>query len=268
MTFSDVDSSFDCASETSGNTSATEKLCRPCGSSSSSGSQDTVILSSPEYINQRLQRWPTNFPVSHFTYETELLLASANETLKKDETKLNFTAVLSDVLEKLAETIFQYVAYPTSAQLSDVAEALVREHPCLKEPGSYNGCYGWQQRLKYKMGNYRSKLRRLGCPKLDVNSLKRKQAHERTPSKNVKKPRKAEVNYLPPLPHGETEESLETERLQLLDEVKKRNNCRIISEKIAKTFSFRRQEVVNLALPVTDFRNRSPALFDAAQVIF
>ncbi|KAM9451464.1 uncharacterized protein Hap1MRO34_021776 isoform 1-T1 [Clarias gariepinus] len=267
LTFSDVDSSFDCASETSGNISASvEKLSRPCGSSSSSGSQDIVIMSSPEHINQRLQRWPTNFPVPRFAYETELLLASANETFKKDGTKLNFTAVLSDILEKLAETIFQYVAYPTSAQLSDVAEALVQEHPCLREPGSYNGFYGWQQRLKYKMGNYRSKLRGLGCPELDVNSLKRKQAHERTPSKNVKKPRKAEVNYLPPFPPGETEESLETERLQLLDEVKKRNNCRIIGKKMAKTFSFRRQEVVNLAPPVTDFRNRWPALFDAAQI--
>nr|XP_024658773.1 uncharacterized protein LOC112435094 [Maylandia zebra] len=116
------------------------------------------------------------------------------------------------------------------------------------------------------MGNYRSKLRGLGCPELDVNSLKRKQAHEKTPSKNLKKPRKAEVNYLPPHPQGETEESLEKERLELLDEVKKRNNYRIISEKMAKTFSNRRQEVVNLAPPVNDFRSRWPALFDAAQI--
>ncbi|XP_063331470.1 uncharacterized protein si:ch211-166e11.5 [Pelmatolapia mariae] len=192
-------------------------------------------------------------------------LLQENETFKKDGTKLNFTPLLPDILEKLAETIFQYVACPTSAQLADVAEALVRQHPCLKEPGSYNGCYGWQQRLKYKMGNYRSKLRGLGCPELDVNSLKRKQAHEKTPLKNLKKPRKA-VNYLPPHPQGETEESLEKERLQLLDEVKKRNNYRIISEKMTKTFSNRRQEVVNLAPPVNYFGSRWPALFDAAQI--
>ncbi|XP_019220073.1 sterile alpha motif domain-containing protein 3 [Oreochromis niloticus] len=233
-----------------------------CGTSCSSGSQDTVILSSPEHLSQRLQRWPTSFSVPRFAYDTELLLASGNEAFKKDGTKLNFIPVLPDILEKLAETIFQYVAYPTSAQLADVAEALVRQHPCLKEPGSY----GWQQRLKYKMGNYRSKLRGLGCPELDVNSLKRKQAHEKTPSKNLKKPRKAEVNYLPPNPQGETEESLEKERLQLLDEVKKRNNYRIISEKMAKTFSSRRQEVVNLAPPVSDFKSRWPALFDATQI--
>ncbi|CAI5692184.1 unnamed protein product [Oreochromis niloticus] len=116
------------------------------------------------------------------------------------------------------------------------------------------------------MGNYRSKLRGLGCAELNVNSLKRKQAHEKTPSKNLKKPRKAEVNYLPPHPQGETEESLEKERLGLLDEVKKRNNYQIISEKMAKTFSNRRQEVVNLAPPVNDFRSRWPALFNAAQI--
>lgn len=192
LTFSDVDSSFKSASETLVNasaiseTSVLETSSVSCGTSCSSGSQDTVILSSPEHFGRRFQRWPTNFSVPRFAYDTELLLASGNETFKKDGTKLNFTPLLPDILEKLAETIFQYVAYPTSAQLADVAEALVQQHPCLKEPGSYNGCYGWQQRLKYKMGNYRSKLRGLGCPELDVNSLKRKQAHEKTPSKNLK----------------------------------------------------------------------------------
>lgn len=129
LTFSDVDSSFECASETLVNTSSTsETPSGPC-SKRSSGSQDTVILSSPEHLSRRLQRWSTNFSVPRFAYETELVLASTKETFKKDGTKLKFTAVLPDILEKLAETIFQYVAYPTSAQLSNVAEALVREHP-------------------------------------------------------------------------------------------------------------------------------------------
>ncbi|KAJ8398070.1 hypothetical protein AAFF_G00431470 [Aldrovandia affinis] len=68
------------------------------------------------------------------------------------------------------------------------------------------------------MGNYRSKLRGLGCPELDVNSLQKKRANEKTPAKNVKKARKGEANYLPPPPQGETEESLEQERLELLSE--------------------------------------------------
>ncbi|GAA6106510.1 sterile alpha motif domain-containing protein 3-like isoform X1, partial [Tachysurus ichikawai] len=114
------------------------------------------------------------------------------------------------------------------------------------------------------MGNYRSKLRGLGCPELDVNALKMKRAHDK--AKNIKKPRKAEVNYLPPHPQGETEGSLEHERVELLNEVKKTNNSQIISAKMAKTFSIRRQEVVNQAPPVSDLKDRWPALFDAAQI--
>ncbi|XP_036004042.1 sterile alpha motif domain-containing protein 3-like isoform X2 [Fundulus heteroclitus] len=225
-------------------------------------SQDTVILSSPEHGIQRSQRWPTEFPVPRFGYDTELVLASGNEAFKKDGIPLNFTSVLSDILERLAESIFQYVAYPTSAHFSDVAEALIQKHPCLKEPGSYNGCYGWQQRLKYKMGTYRTRLR----AELDVNSLRKKRPHEKAPAKNVKRPKKSEVTYLPPHPQEETEDSLEHERVELLNEVKKRDNCQIISEKMAKTFSIHRQEVVNQEPPVSDLKKRWPALFDATQI--
>lgn len=63
LTFSDVDSSFKSASETLVNasaiseTSVSETSSVSCGTSCSSGSQDTVILSSPEYLSQRLQRF-------------------------------------------------------------------------------------------------------------------------------------------------------------------------------------------------------------------
>ncbi|XP_030007097.1 sterile alpha motif domain-containing protein 3 [Sphaeramia orbicularis] len=264
LTFTDGDSSFESASVASLPNSETS--IHPASSSCSSGSQDTLILSSPEYVTHRTQRWPTTFPVPNFAYDTELVLASGNEDFKRDGIQLNFVTVLSDILEKLAESIFLYVAYPTSAQLNDVAEALIQKHPCLKEPGSHNGCYAWQQRLKYKMASYRSKLRGLGCPELDVNSLRKKRAHEKAPAKNIKKPKRAEVNYLPPHPQGETEGTLEHVRLELLDEVKKRNNCQVISEKMAKTFSIRRQEVVNQAPPISDLRDRWPALFDATQI--
>ncbi|XP_077094707.1 uncharacterized protein LOC143746636 [Siphateles boraxobius] len=271
LTFTNVDNSVKSASKTSIQTSASSVYTsvtsvHPSNSSSSPGSQDTATPSSPEHKTQRSQRWPTEFPVPRFAYDTELVLASGNEAFKKDGFQLNFTSILPDILEKLAESIFQYVAYPTSAQLSDVIEALIQKHPCLREPGSYNGCYQWRQRLKYKMGNYRSKLRGLGCPELDVNSLRKKRAHEKAPAKNIKKPRKAEVNFLPPHPQGETEESLERERVALLNEVKMRNNYQIICEKMAKTFSFRRQEVVGHAPSVSDLKNRWPALFCADQI--
>lgn len=104
-----------------------------------------------------------------------------------------------------------------------MAEALVDKFPCLKEPGSFAGLYGWQQRIKNKMHNYRAKLkfRKHAYPEVEVNTLKRKHPADAVPSKNVNKPKKAEVNYLPPHPPGESQDSLEKERLELLDEVKK-----------------------------------------------
>nr|XP_057928428.1 sterile alpha motif domain-containing protein 3 isoform X3 [Doryrhamphus excisus] len=149
LTFTDGDSSFESASVASLPNSETS--VHPASSSCSSGSQDTLILSSPEQVTHRTQCWPTTFPVPNFAYDTELVLASGNEVFKKDGIQLNFATILPDILEKLAESIFLYVAYPTSAQFNNVAEALIQKHPCLKEPGSYNGCYAWQQRLKYSI---------------------------------------------------------------------------------------------------------------------
>ena len=54
----------------------------------------------------------------------------------------------SDVLEKLAEAMFQYTAYPTGHQIQAVVESLLAKRPCLTEHGtSFSGMYGWQQRL-------------------------------------------------------------------------------------------------------------------------
>ncbi|CAL8358645.1 unnamed protein product [Arctogadus glacialis] len=161
--------------------------------------------------------------------------------------------------------MFYYTAYPTGFQRLAVLEALIKKHPCLGEPQtSFSGMYGWQQRLTYKMANYRSKMKRrqVPCPELDVNSMKGKPPGERNPAKNCKRPKRAEVNYLPPHPSGETTNSLEMERQELLNEVKKRNNNKVIQEKMCKT-SMRRLEVVSGTQAAEDFTERWPALFCA-----
>ncbi|GAA6102384.1 uncharacterized protein LOC113651411 [Tachysurus ichikawai] len=120
------------------------------------------------------------------------------------------------------QNIFSYTAYPTGLQILAVVEALLNKHPCLKESGtSFSGMYGWQHPLKYKMANYHSKLRKreIPCPAVNINSLRSKLL--KNPAKYCKRPRKVEVNYLPPHPSGETEDSLEVERQELLNEVKK-----------------------------------------------
>lgn len=110
------------------------------------------------------------------------------------------------------------------------------------------------------MGNYRSKLRSIGCPEVTVNSAKNKRHAA------VKKPKKAEINYLPPHPVGVTEQSLEQERMELLDDVKIRDNWRNINQKMSRTFSYRRQEIVEKSPSIASIQERWPALFDTSQV--
>lgn len=140
----------------------------------------------------------------------------------------------SDNLEKVAEEIFKYKAHPTGADFSDVAASLIRMHPCLSEPGSHNGCYGWKQRLKTKMDNYCTQLKGTGCSKLLANSLKSKAPEDATPAKNLKRPRRGEANHIPDIPNGQTPGILNYERLSLLSKVKKCNNCAVT--KIRKLF--------------------------------
>ncbi|CAL8270158.1 unnamed protein product [Arctogadus glacialis] len=116
------------------------------------------------------------------------------------------------------------------------------------------------------MANFRSKLRGLGCSEVTINSLKNKNQDKRSAALNVKKPRRAEVNYCPQHPKGETTESLEKERVALLSENKKRNNDFVVTLKMENTFSYRRQEILEGEPLVTDFKSRSPALFNAKEI--
>lgn len=177
-------------------------------SSSSSGS--TIILEKQTQF--RSKPWPSNFVIPTFSPHVEMCLEAGNKAYQRDGSLLQNPSMNSEVLEKLAEEIFYYTAYPTALHISAVSEALVNRHPCLSEPGtSFSGLYGWQQRLKYKMANYRSKMRRcdVPCPELEINFLKRKPIGERQAAKSCKRPRRAEVNFLPAHPSGETADSLE-----------------------------------------------------------
>lgn len=73
--------------------------------------------------------------------------------------------------------------------------------------------------------------------------------------------RRGEANHIPNIPTGETSDKLEDERLLLLSEVKKRNNGAVVKDKMEKTFSLRRQEVVGKETGVEELKKRWPALF-------
>lgn len=240
-----------------------------CSSMSSGSSVDTEPVTSLDSSPSTRQLvWPSVFTIPQFKYESELQLEKANADYKTNATLLDPSPKLkSNILERLAEEILKFKAYPSDNDLNDVAEALVKTHPCLREQGSFNGCYGWKISLKYKMANLRTKLRSLGCAEVEINSLKSKATDKRSlAALNVKKPKRAEVNYCPQHPKGETADSLEQERITMLSEIKKRNNDHVVTEKMEKTFSYRRQEVLQAEPMIADFKSRWPALFTVKEV--
>ncbi|XP_018557035.1 uncharacterized protein LOC108900466 isoform X3 [Lates calcarifer] len=237
-------------------------------SSVSAHTDDTILLSSPSSDSLRTQQWPRVFPIPRFSYDTECQLQRGNAEYMTSQTRLTPSSkMLSDILEKVAESIYAYKPYPEDSDFSDVAEALTRKHPCLKEPGSFNESYGWKCRMKIKMANYRTQLKAHGTSaELTVNSLKSKSQEDSYPAKNLKRPRRAEVNHFPSLPSGETTGSLKQEKISLLAELQKRNNRQTIKEKMAKTFGYRRQEIVHKQPSIEDIMARWPALFQMEEI--
>ena len=204
--------------------------------------------------------------VPKFTYKAELELQQKNTEFETNGTYFNPGPKLRVILDGLAQEMMKYTKYPKDYQCEEVASALTKAHPCLGQLGSKTGFWRWKQSLKYKMQNYRTKLVRLGHPEICVNSMKHKREGQGKAAANIKKPRKAEVNYIPLHPKGETTESLENERIALLSELKKRDNEVVIKVKIEKTFSYRRLEIVEQRPMIEDFKNRWPALFQESEV--
>ena len=238
-------------------------------STSSACSDVTLPVSDASRDTFRKEQWPKVFIIPTFSLSTESQLEAGNIEYQRNQVRLTPSSkMISDILERLADKVYSYRSYPSDADLSEVAQALTKTHPCLKEPGSFNHSYGWKQRLKTKMYNYRTYLKShsSSSDELTVNSVKRKSPTDAHPAKNIKKTRRTESNHYPSLPHGETPESMEQERIALLTEVKKRNNGKTIREKMAQTFAFRRQEIVNKKASLEDIIERWPALFEVQEV--
>lgn len=74
------------------------------------------------------------------------------------------------------------------------------------------------------------------------------------------------MNYLPPHAQGETTASLERDRVELISEMMKRDNSKVVAQKMARTFSLRREEIVKEVPAISDCMKRWPVLFSEAQV--
>lgn len=236
-------------------------------SEASCASGDTEILSSRSSTSSmRQEPWPEFFDILNFSVDVEFRLRQANLAYLRDKTHWNPPKdVKHGILEKLAETIYKFDSYPSVERLQSVALALISKHPCLREPGSPDGCSGWKHSLKLKMGNYRGKLKRAGCIEVAINA--RKGGRPQMASKGLKRPKRYEVNYLPDIPEGQSEDSLEAERKLLVEEMKKRNPSGVvIASKMDQTFPLRRREIVEAGPPVKTLKERWPALFTERQV--
>lgn len=248
---------------------ATLKIIRSERDTSSCASSDTDILPLVP-ISQRQKSWPDIFSVPTFSYEVEHVLEKGNSAFATSAKTLKLTrSQKHNILENMAALMYDLKPYPSDNDVGMAAEALVTAHPCLKEPGSVSGWYGWKMSLKFKMGDYRGKLSRSGCLEVSVNAGKRSKNYpdKEHPHSNIKRARRAEVNFLPNLPKGESQASLEEMRLQIMDEVQKsQQNLRLIEKLMQKTFALRRLEIIQENPQVTDFLGKWPALRIESQV--
>ncbi|KAK7895675.1 hypothetical protein WMY93_021000 [Mugilogobius chulae] len=100
-------------------------------------------------------QWPQPFPIPSFSYDVELKLAKANEVYEKTGAGLDVTrGIKMEILDKLAQQIFTFKAYPEKNEIASVASELVVKFPCLKEPGGGTGYAGWDASIKFKLANY------------------------------------------------------------------------------------------------------------------
>ncbi|XP_072561790.1 uncharacterized protein [Paramormyrops kingsleyae] len=247
----------------------TLKVVRSEFATSSLPSSDTEILPRVP-VSERRKTWPDIFPVPTFSYEVEHVLEEGNIAYDRSGKTLKLSrAQKHNILESMASVIHGFKPYPSDRDVGMAAEALVKAHPSLKEPGSENGWYGWKISLKFKMGNYRTKLARSGCLEVSVNTGRRSKNNpdKDPPHSNIKRARRAEVNFLPNFPKGQNQASLEEMRLDILHEVEKsEKNLLLIDKLMQVTFSLRRQEIVQENPMLKNFLVKWPALQIESQV--
>lgn len=243
--------------------SASDEVC-----SDTPSTADTEILSHSS--QERQKQWPEFFDIPTFSVDVEHRLRQADLLFMSEGTHLNVSKELKhEILERLAESMYIYTAYPNAAQFESVAAALISKHPCLQERGSTSRCCGWKNSLKWKMGNYRTKRRRSGCLDVAVNTGKRgRHSAEGEPAnKRIKKAMKGELNYLPNFPDEFDQAALESARKDLVDEMQKRTpNGLLVKQKMDQTFALRRKEVVESEPAISTMVERWPALFTEDQV--
>ena len=117
-------------------------------------------LSDQSWSTALKKEWPENFEIPRFSVNVEHRLRLGNAAFLNIGKHLDVGRDLKhDILEGLAGTMYTYKEYPSEDNLNQVAEALIKNHPCLTEPGSSTGWIVGLKSLKFKM----AKMRKHGC---------------------------------------------------------------------------------------------------------
>lgn len=223
-----------------------------------------------EPVSQHQKTWPDIFLVPTFPYIVEHVLEEGNSAFERSGETLKLSrAQKYNILEIMAAVMQNFKRYPSDRDVGLAAEVLITAHPCLSKPGNVSGWYGWKISLKFKMGNYRTKLARSGCVEVSVNAgrMNRNNPDKNNPHSNIERVRQAEVNYLPNFPRGENQASLEEMRLQIMHEAEKSEiNLLSIEKLMQMTFAFRHQEIVQENPLAKDFLKKWPALRLKSQI--
>ncbi|XP_056610178.1 uncharacterized protein LOC130427138 isoform X3 [Triplophysa dalaica] len=249
----------------------TLRVVRPEGDTSSTTSSDTDILPHAPAL-QRQKSWPDHFVVPGFGYEMEHILEEGNRVHEESGKLLKLKrSQKSEILKKMAETIYSFKPYPHEKELAMAAQALITAHPCLRMTAGEDGELGWKRHIGYKIASYRNNLSKAGVAEVAINTGRRSRNNPDNdhPHQNIKKARKAEVNYIINLPKDQTSATLETMREEIIHEVEKTERNQLVIVKLMNTtYALRRQEIVgSLVAPrVRDIVDRWPALLMESQV--
>lgn len=112
-------------------------------------------------------------------------------------------------------------------------------------------------------------MRRAGCQEVTVNAGKRSNPDNEPSHSNIKRPKRAEVNFLPNFPQGKDPSSLDQLRQAIVEEVKKaEKNLPLIRKLMETTFPLRRQTIVMSCPPVKELLDLWPALKMESEVIW
>lgn len=249
----------------------TLRVIRPESDTLSTASSDTDILPHVP-ATQRQKSWPDYFVVPNFGYEMEHILEEGNHVYEQSGKLLKLKRCQkSEILKRMAETIYSFKPYPHDKELAMAAQALITAHPCLRMTPREDGELGWKRHIVYKVASYRNNLARAGVAEVAINTGRRSRNNPENehPHHNIKKARKAEVNYIINLPRDQTPATLETMREEIMQEVEKtEKNQLVIGKLMDTTYALRRQEIVGafVAPQVRDIMDRWPALLMESQV--